>query len=117
MNQKKFVTRRFDRNRFGHWSGYPICPGKCKHDVQAHITSCNVKETVHVHPEAFVKSSISVEHGLRGAGACDICCNRTVAGQEWMNDYVRTGRYLAKNVSSLELVIQYCARQLTSFQL
>ena len=70
-----------------------------------------------VHLESYVTSSVSVGHELRGAGACDICCNRTAAGQEWMNDYVRTGRYLAKNVSSLELVIQFCARQLTSFQL
>ena len=37
VNQKKLVTRRFDRNRFGLWSGYPICPAKCKHDAQAHI--------------------------------------------------------------------------------
>ena len=58
--------------------------------MQAHITSCNVKETVHVHPESFVKSSISVEHELRGAGACDTCCDRTAAGQEWMNDYVHS---------------------------
>ena len=85
-----FVTRRFDRYRLGHWSGYPICPRKCKHDMQAHITSCNVKETVHVHPESFVKSSISVEHELRGAGACDTCCDRTAAGQEWTNDYVHS---------------------------
>ena len=28
-----------------------------------------------------------------------------------------TGRYLAKNAASLELGVQYCARQLTSFQL
>ena len=33
--------------------------------------------------ESFVTSSISVERELRGAGACDTCCNRT-AGQEWM---------------------------------
>ena len=25
---------------------------------------------------------------IRGAGACDTCCNRTVVGQEWMNDCV-----------------------------
>ena len=37
VNQKKLVTRRLDRNRFGLWSGYPICPAKCKHDAQAHI--------------------------------------------------------------------------------
>ena len=81
VHQRKLVTRRFDRNRFGHWSGYPNCPAKGKHDAQAHITSCNVKDTVHVHPESFVTSSISVEHEVRGAGACDTCCNRTVAGQ------------------------------------
>ena len=27
---------------------------------------------------------------LRGAGACDTCCIRTVAGQEWMNDHVHS---------------------------
>ena len=43
-----------------------------------------------VHPESFVTSSVSVEHELRGAGACDTCCNRTVAGQEWMKDYVHS---------------------------
>ena len=84
------MTRRFDRNRFGRWSGYPICPAKGKHDAQAHITSCNVKETVRVPPESFVTSSISVEHELRGAGACDTCCKRTAAGQEWTNDYVHS---------------------------
>ena len=88
VHQKKLVTRCFDCNRFGHWSGDPISPAKDKHDAQAHITSCNVKETVRVHPKSFVTSSIAVEQGLRGAGACDTCCNRTVAGQEWMNDYV-----------------------------
>ena len=125
VHQNKFVTRCFNRNCFGHWSGYPICPAKGKHDAQAHVTSCNVKETVHVHAESFVTSSISVDHELRGAGACDTCCNRTVACQEWMNDYVHslkklnesTGRYRANNASSLELGVQYCARQLTSFQL
>ena len=59
--------------------------------MRRHIfTSCHAKETVRVHPESFVTSSISVKHDLRGAGACDICCNRTVAGQEWMNDYVHS---------------------------
>ena len=38
----------------------------------------------------FVTSSISVEQELRGAGARDTCGNRTVAGQKWMNDYVRS---------------------------
>ena len=95
VNQKKLVNRRFDRNRFGHWSGYPICPAKGKHDAQAHIfTSCNVKETVRVQLESFFTSSISVEHELRGAGECDTCCNRTVAGQEWMNDYVHSFKQL-----------------------
>ena len=87
VDQKKFVTRCFDCNRCGHWSGDPICPAKDNHDAQAHITSCNVEETVHAHPKSFLTSSISVEHELRGAGACDTCCNRTVASQEWMNDY------------------------------
>ena len=82
------LTRCFDCNRFRHWSSDPICRAKDKHDAQAHITSCTLKETVHVHPESFVTSSISVEQELRGAGASDICCDRTVAGQELMNDYV-----------------------------
>ena len=85
-HQKKLVIRCFDCNRFGHWSGDPICPARDKLDAQAQITSCTLKETVHVHPESFGTSSISVERELRGAGACDTCLNRTVAGQEWMND-------------------------------
>ena len=44
VQQKKLVTRCFDCNRFGHWSGDPICPAKDKHDAQAHITSCTWKE-------------------------------------------------------------------------
>ena len=67
-----------------------MCPAKDKHDSQAHITSCTLKETVHIHPKSFVTSSILVEQEPRGAGACDTCCNRTVAGQEWMNDYVHS---------------------------
>ena len=84
VHQKKPVSRCFGCNGFGHWSSDPICPAKDKHDTQANITSCTVKETVHVHPESFVASSIAVEQEPRGAGACDTCCNRTVAGQEWM---------------------------------
>ena len=49
-----------------------------------------MQETVRVHPEKFVTSSTSVEQELRGAGACDTCCNRTVAGQERMNDHVHS---------------------------
>ena len=90
MGCKKLVTRCFDGNRFGHCFGDPICPAKDKHDAQAHITSCTWKDTVHVHPESFVTSSIAVEQELGEAGACDTCCNRTVAGQEWMNDYVHS---------------------------
>ena len=90
VHQKKLVTRCVDCNRFGHWSGDPVCSAKDKHVAQAHITGCILKETVHVHPESFVTSSIAVEQELRGAGACDTCCNRTVAGQEWMNDYVHS---------------------------
>ena len=84
VQQKKLVTRRFDCNRFRHWSGDPIRPAKDTCDAQAHVTSCTLQETVHVYPESFVTSSISVEQELRGASACDTCCNRTVAGQEWM---------------------------------
>ena len=61
VHQKKLVTRCFDCNRFGHWSGDPICPAKDKHDAQAHITSCTVKETVRVHLEQFVTGSIAFE--------------------------------------------------------
>ena len=43
-----------------------------------------------VYLESLVTSSTSVEQELRGAGACDTCCNRTVAGQEWMNDSVHS---------------------------
>ena len=45
---------------------------------------------MHVHPESFVTSSISVDQELRGAGASDTSCNRTVAGQEWLNDFVHS---------------------------
>ena len=86
VHHKKLVTRCFDCNRFGHSSDDLICPAKDKHDAQTQFTSCNVKGTVHVQPESFVTSSLSVEHELRRAGACDTCCNRTVARQEWMND-------------------------------
>ena len=92
VHQKKLVTRCFD------WSGDPICPAKDKHDAQAHIASCTMKETVHVHPESFVTSSISVEQVLREAGACDACCNRTVAGQEWLNDHVHSLKKLRLKV-------------------
>ena len=92
VSQQKLVARCFDCNRLGHWSGDPICPAKDrdKHEAQAHITSCTLEEMVHVHPESFVTSSISVERGLRGAGAPDTCCNRTVEDQEWVNDYVHS---------------------------
>ena len=88
VHHKKLVTHCFDCNRFGHSSDDLICPAKDKHDAQAHITSCNVKGTVHVQPESFVT------HELRRAGACDTCCNRTVARQEWMTDYVHSLRKL-----------------------
>ena len=88
VHQKNLVTRCFDCNRFEHWSGDSICPATDKHNAQAHITSCTLKETVHGHPESFVTSSLSVEQELMGAGACDTCCNLTFAGEEWMNDYV-----------------------------
>ena len=90
VQQKKLVTRRYDCNRFGHWSGDPICPAKDQNDAQAHVTSCTLQETVHVYPESFVTSSISVEQELRKARACDTCCNRTVAGQERMHDNVHS---------------------------
>ena len=90
VHQKKLVTRCVDCNRFGHWSGDPVCPAKDKHVAQAHSTGCILKETVHVHPESFVTSSIAVEQELRGAGVCDTCCNRTAAGQECLNDYVHS---------------------------
>ena len=45
---------------------------------------------MHVCAESFVTNLISVDRELRGAGACDTCCSRTVAGQEWMNDYVHS---------------------------
>ena len=44
---------------------------------------------MYVHPESFVTTSITVEQELRGAGACDTCCDRTV-GQDWMNDHVHS---------------------------
>ena len=46
VHQKKVVSRCFDCNRFGHWSGDPICPVKDKHDAQVHITSCTLMQTV-----------------------------------------------------------------------
>ena len=38
VHQKKLVTRCFDCNRFGHWSGDPICTAKDKHDAQRRCT-------------------------------------------------------------------------------
>ena len=54
------------------------------------MTSCTWKETAHVHPELFVTSSIGVVQELGGGGACDTCCNRTVAGQDWTNEHVHS---------------------------
>ena len=90
VQQKKLLTSRFDCNLFGHWSGDPICPAKDTNDAQTLVTSCILQETLLVYPESFVTSSTSVEQELGGARACDTCCNRTVAGQEWMNDYVHS---------------------------
>ena len=50
--------------------------------AQVHIST-----SIHVCPESFVASSFAVEHELCGAGACDTCCNRAGAGQEWMIDW------------------------------
>ena len=36
--------------------------------------------------EAYV--AVEMEKALSGAGACDTACNRTVAGQEWVDDYL-----------------------------
>ena len=57
---------------------------------------------MHVYLESFVMSSISGEQELRGDAACDTCCNRTVAGQEWEIEVLDAA---FKNVSSLEQVI------------
>ena len=38
VHQKKLVTRCFDCNRFGYWSGDPICTAKHKHDAQRRCT-------------------------------------------------------------------------------
>ena len=46
---------------------------------------------MHGNLQLFV--SVSVEQGLREARACDTCCNRTVVGQEWMNDCVHSLQY------------------------
>ena len=56
---------------------------------------------MHAHPESFVSRSISVEQELGGTGACDTCCNRTVAGQEWMNDYVHSLKRLKLKFGTL----------------
>ena len=90
--QKKLVTRCFYCNLLDTWSEDPI---------QANVTSCTLQETVHVYPEPFVTISISIEQELRRAGACDTCCNRTVAGQEWMNDYVFSPKKLKSKYSTL----------------
>ena len=63
-NRRILVTLCFDCN-LGHWSGDPIGPVKDKNDAREHATSCTLQETVHVYPESFVSSSISVEQELR----------------------------------------------------
>ena len=69
VNQKTLVTRCCHCNLSGHLSGNPIFSVKerDKHDAQAHVTSCTLGETVHVHPESFVTSSISVAQEPRRA--------------------------------------------------
>ena len=111
VHQNELVSRCFDCNRFGPWSGDPICP-QGKHDAQAQVTSCTLEKKVHVYPESFVTSSISIEQELRGAGARDTCCNRTVAGQEWMSDYVHS---LKKAEIEVLVVLLKSARRPTSF--
>ena len=55
VNQKKLVTGCSDCNRFGRWSGHPVCPARDrdKHDAQARMTSSTLGETVHVHSDSF----------------------------------------------------------------
>eukprot|EP00975_Prorocentrum_lima_P067127 12913137-Prorocentrum_lima.AAC.1 len=42
--------------------------------------------------EKFVAKGLregdELEEKLLGAGACDTCCNRTVAGKMWIEDYL-----------------------------
>eukprot|EP00975_Prorocentrum_lima_P013335 2831203-Prorocentrum_lima.AAC.1 len=42
--------------------------------------------------ETFVAKGLreeeELEDRLLGAGACDTCCNRTVAGTTWIGDYL-----------------------------
>ena len=61
VQQKKLETRCFDCNRFGHWSGDPICPTKDE-QMRRHMSRvalCGEQCTVHVYPESFVTSSIN----------------------------------------------------------
>ena len=65
----------------GHWSSDPDLSDKRQtRCAGAHYEVVLWKETVHYHPDSLKKSSVSVEQELRGAGACDTCCNRTVGG-------------------------------------
>ena len=70
VNQKKFVTRCFHCNFSGHLSGNPVLSRQGEgQDAQAHVTSCTLGETVHVHTKACVTSSISVAQEPRRAGS------------------------------------------------
>ena len=106
VHRKKLVSRSFDCSRFGRLSGDPNCLAEDhdKPDAQAHITSGMPVGTVYVCPGSYVTSSISDDQEVPGAGACDTCCNRTLAGQEWMNDFV---------LSLKQLKLKYWTGELT----
>ena len=79
--QKKLVTRCKNCNGFGHWAGDDACPMKEKReDGQAFVSDVFVAKSFYDAP---------VEKAILRHGACDTACNRTVAGQAWLDDYIK----------------------------
>ena len=83
------------------WFGDLICPAKDKHDAQTRVTSYTLEETVNVHPELFVTSSMSVERQFRGTVACD---TSPQSYRGWSGaDYIRSFRKLKLKVLDVAL--------------
>ena len=114
------ITGCSDCNRFGHWGWRSDMSRKrtqSGRSVICPLSRCPPMSLL-VYPE------LSIEHKLRGAGA-DTCCNRTVAGQEWMNENVKSleargfcflARMMIRTFQNLLLGSSYGATKCILFQ-